>query len=272
MAKRKSVSSEFDPLLPMDEMENVSFTIVVPTKARWDAVHVKEMIPEDSYVLLCEPDEVERYREHNPNTEIVAHPKEVWPYQRKVQWALEKFDSVLFLDDDVFQCMHNEHGGKDPQCLLGPEDTLAWFQRTANDAKASGAFLWGFGDADVRNYDAQNPFRRAGWFCASSLGVIGGSKLNFHPDVWVAADYWISLLNAYEHRSAWMDTRICPSCKPTFKSEGGVSGTRTMELERADYELLKRYFGETITKKEATMRAKLTHEWQKKFVIPFSRS
>ena len=96
MAKRKSVSSEFDPLLPMDEMENVSFTIVVPTKARWDAVHVKEMIPEDSYVLLCEPDEVERYREHNPNTEIVAHPKEVWPYQRKVQWALEKLTAFCF--------------------------------------------------------------------------------------------------------------------------------------------------------------------------------
>lgn len=264
-AKESAIRS----LLPLDELPEEKFTIVVPSKGRWDRVFVKDMLPEGTFKVLVEPHEEGLYREHNPDVEIVPHPAEVWPYSKKLQWALETYGSILSLDDDVFQVSHNEHGGKDPQCLLGKQDALGWLTRSMTEARAMGAYLVGWGDGDIRNYDPQQPYRFTGWVAASSMGILSGSKLAFNPELWVTADYWLSLLNAYHHRFCYMDWRICPGAKETFVSEGGASTTRTMDTERKEYEILVKYFGEAIGKKEATGRAKVRHEWQRTMRLPF---
>jgi hypothetical protein len=40
-------------------------------------------------------------------------------------------------------------------------------------------------------------------------------------------------------------------------------------VEEADYKVLKRYFGDAIVKKEKTLRAGLTHPWQRRLELPY---
>ncbi|WP_116996308.1 hypothetical protein [Desertimonas flava] len=259
------------PLLPLDDSPEEPFTIVVPSKGRPNKLLVKKMLPAGSFKVLVEPGEAGAYREANPDCEIVEHPKEAWPYSRKVQWAYETFGSIVSIDDDMERCWHYEHGLGDPECTLSKEDTVRWISRTMWEARQAGAHLVGFFASDIRNYDAQNPFKLVGWMPASAMGILSGSKLHMHSDIVCSADYWICLLNMYEHRYMWVDNRIVPGFVEgkTFKTEGGISSSRTIEAEKHDFELLERYFGNVVRKKQGTVRAKVKHIWQKQIYPPF---
>lgn len=261
---------------PMPEVH-----IVVPTKARWMNVLVKQFLPPGAFKLLVEPHEEALYREHNPDIPadcIVVHPEEVWPYCLKMQWAYENFGSIFSLDDDVNFMVHLEHADREPTHGLDPEATYEAIMRTAADAWGAGAFLFGYSTSGaVINYRDHQPFRRVGFVTAEACGLFEGSKVAWNPTVKGSADFWVSLVNAFHHRHCWLDMRYCPDehgGSTTFAGAGGVASVRNNEVEKQDWLLLRRYFGDAVWRKEAVAGGKrlkgAKHEYHHSMSIPWA--
>ena len=244
-------------------------TIVVLSYNRPGRVLTEKMLEVDDFVVLVGEDQIGEYAQAQPKLNYEAYPLPERDFSAKLQWCYERWGDVICLDDDLDRMEHMEHKAGEGRCWLSKQEARHVFDQTALDASQAGVYLFGWGDGDPRNFDDMHPIRRTG-VVAGSMGLLAGSKLSFTSEIRVSADYWVSLLNAYWHRTCWIDWRWVPNGPPsTFKGTGGIASVRSMDVERLDYELLKRYFGEAIVKKEATLRAGLTHPWQRRIQLPY---
>lgn len=240
--------------------------IVCPTHGRAGKVAVLEAI--DDVILCVAASQEPLYREYY-DVEMLVHPDSVVGLAAKRQWIYEQCGDVFMLDDDV-AALHTL-----TVCLGEPSRVpakVAWqlVQRLAAEAADLGVYLFSFDPvADRRNFKPSSPFRVKGYVPGHSFGMRKGSKLFFTKESVEVEDYWISCLNAYHHRMAWVDRRYGFTQKDTFTSQGGLSAHRTMETERQDTEMLMRYFGEVITWKKGTARASPTHRYQRSMHLPF---
>jgi hypothetical protein len=249
-------------------MESQIVKVVVPSYKRAEAIRVLSVVPQG---ILCVPDSQEaQYREHNREAEIVTHPDTVVGLARKRQWISEHFGSVLMLDDDVtaFYRLYRDSGALTP-IRVDRETTWAMIQETARMAKDLGAFLFGFSSvSDQRNYRPQTPFKLSGYVNGCAFGLLAGSKVFFHPESVAVEDYFGSLINAYHHRTAFIDTRFAFGQYKTFKNPGGLSEFRSLESEERDLKFLRRMFGEVVQQKKAN-RGTLSHEFERTIRLPF---
>ena len=100
--------------------------------------------------------------------------------------------------------------------------------------------------------------------------MLDGHSLWWHPESGAHEDYWISAINAYYHRIAWIDQRYAFTQAGTFKGKGGLAAHRTVDSEKRSFELLRKAFGsEVIRKKQGTARAGITHDFQPLLRLPF---
>jgi hypothetical protein len=256
-------------LLPDVAVAEPELQVVVPSFRRPGRVLVAKMLPPEAFVVVVPPDQLAAYEAAQPDLQYVAYPLPEGDMSRKLQWMYDRFGSMLVIDDDLDRVQHNEHVVGEPTCNLTPEDAWAVFRRTAWETAQLGKYLFGFGDGDIRNFEDHKPFKTTS-LVASAIGLLAGSGLTFNSEIRASEDFWITLLNAYRHRIAWIDWRYTPQGPPvTFKNPGGMSAVRTLDTERHDFEVLKRYFGGAVSPKSKTGRARPSHQWQRTITLPY---
>jgi len=269
------------PLMGPDPTPEPRLTIAVPSAGRPGRVLVGRMLPPDQFVVVVPENEVALYEAAQPELEVVPHPPEVGRLPRKRQWILDRYaadrgHAVLMVDDDIEEMIHMEHGPGDRKCVIQPDESMAIIHRLAWETAQAGIHLFGFETSgSILNYNDLAPFKLTGYVVGSAMGVVGGGRLSFNPETLAGDDYWLSLLNAYEHRWCLIDNRYCPNLRASSKSKtfaqtGGMGSHRTAESEENDYQVLRRYFGgDVVQRKKATGRAKLSHPAQRTMVVPF---
>lgn len=242
--------------------------VVIPSHKRATRVRTTSVV---DHAIICIPESQERaYRLCNPLDEIVTHPDSVVGLARKRDWIVRHFGDVFMLDDDIdtMQRVYTEPGERSQ---VDPKTAYELIQATADACRQAGAYLFSFAHVPAPVlYNALKPLDLAGYHTGCAHGVLGGSKLWYSPEIVVNEDYWISCLNAYEHRLSWKDTRFYFQQKDTFVNPGGLSEFRNVEAEEQDFNLLQRVFGkDVVTLKKSSAKSKLKHPFQKTLKLPF---
>lgn len=244
----------------------IDIAVVVPSMGRADRVSTKDCI---ANIILCVPEaEYEEYKKHNSDCEIVTHPDDVKGLPATRQWIHEHYPNVFMVDDDI-QYMNRLYVEKGETAHLTKEEAYDVIQYVGNCAKLAGCYLFGLSkEVNPLSYKEFKPIELTG-IINGDIGILEGSKLYFHKDAIVTEDYWISGLNAYYHRKAWIDKRFVCQAKATFGNKGGNANFRTMEQEEKDTLFMRKMFGNAITLKGDTKLAKRKHEFQRTLTIPF---
>lgn len=250
-------------------------TIVIPSRGRSDRVTTTAVI--NNAVLVVAESQRDDYHRHNPGVEIVTHPDELevpGPYTRKLQWILDTFGDVFYLDDDVieFRCLAIAAG---EDCRRSADIATAVVYATHDAAKQAGAFYWGFNTQnDPRMYSGLQPIRLTGMCWGNGCGIRAddpGCQLFWSPDIKTHEDYYMALLNAYHHRYAYFDDRWKFVTDGTFAAKGGASLYRTTSLEKEAAQKLVELFGDSVQLKQDTTRAKRKHQWQITLKVPWMK-
>lgn len=241
--------------------------IVIPSHKRAGNVITSKLLP---FASVCVPEsQVSEYYRADPNTHYIGHPDSVVGLTRKRQWIYETLGDVFMLDDDITACrrLYTEPGEPTD---LNELEIAELIDRTAWSARKAGAYLFGFNNRpNPTMYNPLQPIQLTGYVTGCATGLLAGSKLWYNPDIKCNEDYWISLLNAYHHRVIWRDNRFAFIQKDTFTAKGGLAEFRNVEAEKADFELLKKCFGEAVELKVDTKLAKRKHPYQKTMRVPF---
>ncbi|MCC5613452.1 hypothetical protein LC612_43965, partial [Nostoc sp. CHAB 5834] len=80
-------------------------------------------------------------------------------------------------------------------------------------------------------------------------------------------DYWISALNAYKHRMAYLDMRFYFNQVDTFVARGGQAEYRNLDAEEEDFAYLTGVFGQDVITRKKSKNPR--HPFQKTLKLPF---
>lgn len=242
--------------------------VVIPSHKRATRVRTTSVV---DHAIICVPEsQAAAYRLCNPLEEIVTHPDTVVGLARKRDWIIRHFGDVFMLDDDIdsLQRVYTEPGERS---MVDPATAYDLIQCAADACQQAGAFLFSFAHVPAPVlYNPLNPIDLAGYHTGCAHGVLAGSKLWYSPEIAVNEDYWISCLNAYEHRLSWKDTRFYFQQRDTFVNPGGLAEFRNVDAEEKDFGMLQRVFGkEVVTLKKSSVKSKLKHPFQKTLKLPY---
>jgi len=215
--------------------------IVIPSMDRHDRVKVKKILKN---CIICVPEtQKSLYLQYNSDYEILSHPDNLKGLAAKRQWIYEKFKNVFMIDDDVTSCLRVY---EKPATKLKNNEVEDIIQNCANICQMSGAFLFGFNHQknDVF-YPCHKPFSLSGYIPGHAIGILWNKTLNFGK-LTAVEDYYISCINAYYNRKAFIDNRFIFVQEKTYKNVGGLSNYRTNETEKTDTLELRKIFGEVI--------------------------
>lgn len=250
----------------MAENTGIEIKIVIPSAGRAETItthhHFKNSI-------ICVPEDEERaYRIHCPDTEIVVHPK-IAGLGMKRQWILDKFGHTMMIDDDCkgFSRIYVTDAKK---ANVDRETAYEIIQWTGNMAHLAGMYLFGFSKwNNPMRCDGLQPIKMKGLVFGQCMGVLAGSGIKFHPHVKCNNDVYFSLMNAYRHRMAWIDERFAAKFDGYGNNNGGLSSYRSEEVEKADFDFLKRNFGDAVEIKRGTWASRLKKSFEKQVRLPF---
>ncbi|OIN61178.1 GREB1-related protein [Arsenicibacter rosenii] len=243
--------------------------IVIPSHKRHTRVTTTSVV--DGCIICVAESQEKAYRMCNPIDEIATHPDSVVGLARKRDWIINHFGSVFMLDDDIdsFRRLYTEKG---ESADVDAKDAYEIIQVTADAARQAGAYLFGFSSSPAPvSYNSLNPVQLSGYVTGCAHGVLKGSRLWYSPEIRCNEDYWISCLNAYEHRLIWKDTRFYFDQRDTFVNAGGLAEFRNFGAEEQDFNYLQKIFGsDVVTLKKAGGKSQLKHPFQKTISLPFS--
>lgn len=239
--------------------------VVIPSHKRPNRVLTLKAVAD---CIICVPaSQAAQYRDSNPDTEILEHPDSVIGLLPKRQWILEHFGGEVFqIDDDIKKVsrVHVEPGEVDK---LTPREAADLIQATADAARQAGVKVFTFGECNKPNYFSPlEPIRMTGFIPGHAYGILNGSKLWYNYDIKCHCDFWISALNAYYHRWAWIDDRFYFDHE-IWTSRGGQAEFRTNVSIEEDVKLLRKIFGTNIFPERMTKNK--VHDHPVTFKSPF---
>lgn len=241
--------------------------IVIPTKGRASTITTHNFI--DNAIVCVAQSEAREYKEYNPNAEFCIHPDNITGLPAKRQWIYDKFKNVFMADDDLKGMIRLTQKPGETQKMTS-EQCYYIIQNAANVARLMGCYMFGFSNwPKPEHYQGHEPFSMNGFINGAGLGLLAGAtKLKFNPAIIASQDYYITGLNAFHYRKAFIDRRYCMKQIGFGDNVGDMSGVRTNTAEAADYKLLKAYFGSAIElKKQGATQIK--HAFSKTIKIPF---
>jgi hypothetical protein len=252
--------------------------IVIPSHKRADRVTTTiNALPPEVCTLVVPAAQEAEYREHNPDTEIDAHPDDVIGMSAKRMWMAERYGDQFQCDDDQKHFIHLEHIAGERECALTPWEAYEVIQRTAEMARMMGVYLFSLSPyPDIRTFAGFSPFHLTGWVIGGKLGWLKPkeSGLFIPNEITAKTDFWISALNAHKHRMCLVDMRYGSKFHADFGAGtgGGQATRRTSETEKKDSELLLRAFGSDVfipKKRTQLSKGGSGHEDQITFRCPF---
>jgi len=238
--------------------------IVCPSRLRARDVLTTQYIPD--LIFIVRKEEVEEYSEWNPDQEVIGTPEDVNNIAKTRQWILENFseDNVFMVDDDVCSIRRTYAERGERSDIYDVKLINDLIGEHAYICKQIGAYMWGY--QSIRNpneYISHRPYRLTGYLNNSHVGFLKGHGLNYALDYGEAEDYYISLLNYYEHRYAFIDTRFTFITKDNFLADGGVNDIRTVDMMKSNTIKLRKVFGEAVVLKKPTANKKRLHEGER---------
>ncbi|HOW70074.1 MAG TPA: hypothetical protein PKY77_05680 [Phycisphaerae bacterium] len=249
--------------------ERETVKIVIPSHLRHDRVRAKHAVA--GAILCVSETQAPKYRQHNPDCEIVTHPDSLFGAAAKRAWIMKHFGSVFMIDDDVQAVvrLYGDFAGKHRLSSTMPPRTASdAIQATAAAAREMGCFLFGLShNGNPKYYPPGNPFKITGFVWGATLGILSGSKLWIDPGLVVGEDMWLSALNAFFHRTVFIDQRYGIRLDGFSGTTGGCFDVRTVETEKQATLRLKRAFGSAIqvTPPDRSKRC----AWERSLVLPF---
>lgn len=243
MAKKK--------VAPVEDLGSVEEVVklVVMSYSRAEVIITHKAV--DNCVIVVPENQLGEYKEYNPDLEYVTHPN-LKGYAAQFFWVLNKFKNVMVLDDDFneFKRLYTEVEDKHPTV----EPSLAYqiIQATAQTAKNVGAKLFGFNTVvNPLGYNPLQPLRLTG-LVMGATGFLDGVEVLVPDDAVGNIDYFWSGLNAYFNRICFCDSRYCFAGRAaTFTMPGGMADQRTLDSEKNDLLLLRKWFGSAIEMKHS---------------------
>lgn len=244
--------------------------LVILSHKRADKVDTLKTI---SNCSLCVPEsQAADYKKYNPGVEIIAHPDSIVGLSPKIRWVYAKYKNVVMLDDDL-NGMTRNYVDKDFELRGRVDKDTAYeiLQHSAYMTKQLGAFFFGFSNSPRPvDFSPMQPIKLSGFVQGGALGFLDGFKMHLPDECKSACDYYLSGVNAYFHRKAYIDMRYAFTSKEgTFKSTGGMADIRTKDTEREDYLLLKKAFGPAIVKKTTSSLKPIQNKYERTLRIPF---
>ena len=117
--------------------------VVCPSYRRGDMLKPSKIV---SNLIICIPEsQYPDYKKYIADgCEIVCHPDDLIGLPVKRQWIYETFGNVFMIDDDVDAVMRKYVGGKEDQFLNDKDLVYELIQKTGNDAKEAGCYLFSF--------------------------------------------------------------------------------------------------------------------------------
>lgn len=244
--------------------------IVIPSAGRFQKPASTTRIIDKA--ILCVPEtQALYYKRANPGIEIVDHPEEIVGMGNKRNWICETFGDVFMMDDDLKGVQKNCRPYYERNLMLPPEEAYEQVQWLGSMCRATGAVLFGWGNAtNFTMFKPQEPFRLSGYINAASMGVLKNDLLRFNPDIVSANDYYISGLNAYHYRHCLKDMRFVVVQGGVRNSKGGMAGKQTDDTIRKDSLLLRKFFGEAVqAKKVNNKNYKTRNRYGRVLMIPY---
>lgn len=247
--------------------------ILIISHNRPDNVKTLKAIDNKRVSICIAESQLEAYKKNYPNVDYVLHPDSVIGLAEKYNWIYNEFKNVCIVADDIDVFRRNyladSKGKKD---YIAPELVPDLIQATAITGYNFGAKLCAWSkESNPLTYSGHNPFKITG---LASGGVLifleGWKKFELSSRCTSGLDYYLSGMNAYFHRTLFIDNRFGVMCKEgTFVSQGGMADYRTIESERKDYKFLKELFGEAIQVKKNENLRKKKHQYEKTLKVPF---
>lgn len=223
--------------------------IVIPSAGR--AFIAKTPLLLKNYLICIPEGEKKLYQQNFPSDCIVAHPDSLEGLVKKRNWILDNIkdkECIWMLDDDLitFYNLSTANRYYDPEII---QDVLYKTYLTASEL---GAYLFGLAaHNDTRYFSEMVPYKiTTGYINGKSIGFRTGHGLKFDERFEIKHDYDISLQNAAKHRIAFVNEMYAFSQYKTSSLKGGLSGIRTLELEKEMFELLQQKYGENIIRQK----------------------
>lgn len=239
--------------------------VVIPSHKRWTSIRTTQVVDN---AIICVPDsQGDIYRKCNPADEVVTHPDSVIGLQAKRNWIYKHFGSVFMIDDDI-SAVRRIYTDRGEPIMMEPKEVYDLIQHSADVAKQMGIYLFGF--ADTPNpvaYNPMKPIQLSGWVNGCAFGLLAGSGLWWDTAITCNCDYWISALNAYKHRMAYLDMRFYFNQVDTFVARGGQAEHRNIDGEERDFAYLTGVFGSDVITLKKSKNPR--HPFQKTLKLPF---
>lgn len=230
--------------------------IICPSRKRADAF----LTDIENMVVLIDEKELVDYK--NVPFEVITHPS-LASLSLIRQYAYKMFGDVFFVDDDIksVERVYTTENQK-----LTPKEAQTLIENTCYLSKQVGATLYGFNsDPSPTHYNQHKPFMLKGYINGCAMGLNNDKRLYFNEKTIACESHWINLLNLYYNRFCFIDKRFHfrQLENSTFLNTGGQAGKRTLDSEKKDTLLLRRYFGNSVELKKTQNKTTQMHEYQR---------
>jgi hypothetical protein len=237
---------------------------VCPSKGR-AANHLTSKLIDD-LIIVVPAAEVDEYREHIRNAEILGCDEKGITMTR--QWCLNKFKELFFIDDDVTKVLR-KFEMKRSEC--SQQEIRSFVNETCFISREIGAKMYGYkAFRHVVDYSGLELFGLTGYWNHSFVGYNDGHGLTFDPSYSEAEDYYMSCLNIYKNRYGLIDARYLFVTKQNFALSGGCMDYRTTQAMVNNTKKLIAAFGSDIVRfKRKTYSKKNIHLGERSLLFPF---
>lgn len=246
----------------MDELK-----IIIPSRGRAECVNTLKIVKNP--ILVVPFLEYDKYKEYNPDVEIIQRPKDVMGISRVRQYIIETFEEPFMLDDDIeyVQKFYTEAG--EPYKITDGEHVRKIIEHTKHIAEQLNSKLYGF--TNTKNpllFNCGAPFSFNKFICASMCGYLKGHNLKHNYDIVSADDYWINSLNIFKNRYSFRND-LYGFMSKNFVNNGGLQDVRTIANIKNDTLILKEYFGDVVNIKYPSGTRNKINEGERSITYPF---
>jgi hypothetical protein len=221
------------------------------SRSRFKDVKTLKIVPE--LTLVVNYDQAHKYKEYNPNTEVISLPEGLSGITHARQWLLNNFDEFFMIDDDIYELRVNYNEPNERAAINDIEMGYRVIENARDLAREFGVKMYGF--PSTRRpvaYNAHQPYSFAGYFNNSYCGILKNHNLSYNLTMGEAEDYYLSLMNARINRKSFMDNRFTFVTEKNFVGTGGVCEYRTTEMMIENTIKLRKLFGNAVVIKKAS--------------------
>ena len=244
--------------------------VVSPSMGRAGETRVQDKI---AYVTFVAPErEVDEYKEHLPDNEVVGCPNEIKGIVATRQWMLEKWNNIFMADDDIYQIRRQFVDSQKAETNITDPYT-AWeiIQDLANITRQMGTYHFGFSNArEPVQFESGKPIVHTKYINNSFMGFLEGHGLSYDLNFDEAEDYYICCMNMYKNRYSVIDQRYVFKTYQNFTSNGGCSLYRTEASMIKSTQRLQALFGSDIVHEKVQSKLKKSiNKGERTLIFPF---